>query len=66
MLSTIYGIQGLAARVAEAWSLVHPGHPGISSELGHEVTHLAIVCAVLGPVLAVIAVGWFDRMRARP
>ncbi|MGB1698748.1 MAG: hypothetical protein ACPHRO_02260 [Nannocystaceae bacterium] len=65
MLSTLYGIQGLAVHVAEASSLLHPGHPGIDSELGHGMAHLAIACAVLGPVVAFMVVGFLDRARGR-
>jgi hypothetical protein len=63
MLSTIHGIQGLMTHVVGAWGGFHPGHPGIESELGHGVAHLAILCAVLGP-MALMTGAWL-RGRAR-
>jgi hypothetical protein len=63
MLSTIYGTQGLLTRALGTWASLHPGHPGIESDMGHDAAHLAIVCAVLGPVV-LMGVAWL-RERAR-
>ena len=65
MLTTIYGTQGLLTRVLGAWVSLHPGHPGIESDMGHDAAHLAIVCAVLGPVVFMAGAWLRERSRTR-